>query len=147
MATNIDINDITNATEANNGTGVFDKLIRVAFLHISKEVDENRLTQSGAGEVYAAAIQSAMSQAIQFVLQEKQLEAQIDLTIAQKDELLLNGVKDRELKDTQKEVAYAERVIKDKEAAILGMDNAIKIAQTSKAADDTYIYVPQYKEL
>lgn len=101
MATNIDINDITNATEVNNGTGVFDKLIKVAFLHISQEVDENRLTQSGAGEVYAAAIQSAMSQAIQFVLQEKQLEAQIDLTIAQTDELLLNGVKERELKDSQ----------------------------------------------
>ena len=250
MATNIDINDITNATEVNNGTGVFDKLIKVAFLHISQEVDENRLTQSGAGEVYAAAIQSAMSQAIQFVLQEKQTEAQVDMVIAQTSELLLNGAKGRELtdsqiigsgydnqvkeqqvlestykveellpaellqlqkqvdvaergmaeqeltgakqrevlvvdkdiksyqlsdilpkeaimlteqketadaqqlalakdleiKDIQKQVTYVERVIKDKEAAALGMDNAIKISQTSKASDDTYVYAPQYEE-
>ena len=122
MATNIDIDDVTNATEVNNGTGIFDKLIYAAFLHINHQVDENRLTQGAAGEVYAAAIQSAMSQAIQFTLQKGISEAQI-------------------------KTAYVERVIKDKEAAALGMDNAIKISQTSKASDDTYVYTPQYEEL
>ena len=251
MATNIDINDVTNATTVENGTGIFDRLIGAAFLHIEKQVDEQRLTQSSAGEVYSAAIQSAMAQAIQFVLQEKQTEAQVDMILTQTSELLLNGAKDRELtdsqiigsgydnqvkeqqvlestykveellpvellqlqkqvdvaergmaeqeltgakqrevlvvdkdiksyqlsdilpkeaimlteqketadaqqlalakdleiKDIQKQVTYVERVIKDKEAAILGMDNAIKIAQTSKATNGTYVYTPQYEEL
>lgn len=101
MATNIDINDVTNATTVENGTGIFDRLIGAAFLHIEKQVDEQRLTQSSAGEVYSAAIQSAMAQAIQFVLQEKQTEAQVDMVLTQTSELLLNGAKDRELKDSQ----------------------------------------------
>ena len=144
MATIIDIKDITNATEVNNGTGVFDKLIKAAFLHIEKQVDEQRLTQSTAGEVYSAAIQSAMAQAIQFVLQEKQTEAQVDMILAQTNELLLNGAKDRELKEVQKQIAYVERVIKDKEAAALGMDKVVKVANT--AATTEAVYTPKYKE-
>lgn len=144
MATIIDINDVTNATEVNNGTGIFDKLIGAAFLHINNQVDENRLTQGEAGEVYAAAVQSAMAQAIQFVLQEKQTEAQVDMILAQKSELLLNGVKDRELKEVQKQIAYVERVIKDKEAAALGMDKVVKVANT--AATTEAVYIPKYKE-
>lgn len=144
MATIIDINDVTNSTEVNNGTGIFDKLIGAAFLHINNQVDENRLTQGEAGEVYAAAVQSAMAQAIQFVLQEKQTEAQVDMILAQKSELLLNGVKDRELKEVQKQIAYVERVIKDKEAAALGMDKVVKVANTPATTEA--VYKPKYEE-
>lgn len=144
MATIIDINDVTNSTEVNNGTGIFDKLIGAAFLHINNQVDENRLTQGEAGEVYAAAVQSAMAQAIQFVLQEKQTEAQVDMILAQKSELLLNGVKDRELKEVQKQIAYVERVIKDKEAAALGMDKVVKVANTPATTEE--VYKPKYEE-
>ena len=126
MATNIDINDVTNATTVENGTGIFDRLIGAAFLHIEKQVDEQRLTQSSAGEVYSAAIQSAMAQAIQFVLQEKQIEAQVDLLVE------------------QKKVSYVERVIKDKEAAALGMDKVVKVANTPATTEE--VYTPKYEE-
>lgn len=131
MATNIDINEVTNATTVEDGTGIFDKLIGVAFLHIEKQVDEQRLTQSTAGEVYAAAIQSAMAQAIQFVLQEKQLEAQVDLTIAQKDELLLNGAKQREKIDA--DIANA-----DKQREVMTAQQALYARQTTAFDDNKY---------
>ena len=119
MSTIIDINEVTNATEVNNGTGIFDKLIGAAFLHINNQVDENRLTQGEAGEVYAAAIQSAMAQAIQFTLQKGISEAQI-------------------------KTMYVERVIKDKEAAALGMDKVVKVANTSATTEA--VYKPKYEE-
>lgn len=97
----IEINDITNSTEVNNGTGIFDKLIYAAFLHINAQVDLNRLTQGEAGKVYAAAIQSAMSEAIQFALTKNKAELEADMLIVQKEETLLNGAKERELKDYQ----------------------------------------------
>lgn len=122
MATIIDIDDVTNATEVNNGTGIFDKLIYAAFLHINDQVDANRLTQGEAGNVYAAAIQTAMSQAIHFTLQK--------------------GISEEQIK-----TAYVERVIKDKEAAALGLDNVVKQREESRKTEDGYVYVPAYMEL
>lgn len=69
----IDINKVTNATTAEDGTGIFDKLMKTTMLHIDKEVDDNRITQGEAGQVYAAAIQAAMQTAIQFTLEDEKI--------------------------------------------------------------------------
>ena len=69
----ISIDSVTNATTVEDGTGVFDKLMKTTLLHIDKEVDDNRITQGEAGQVYAAAIQSAMQNAIQFVLEDERI--------------------------------------------------------------------------
>lgn len=249
MATDILIEDIT--TGVVTGTGVFDKLMIAVKAHIQEEYSENRIKGADYANVYLGAIQSVLSQSMQFVLQEKQTEAQVDMTLAQTSELVLNGAKDRELKDSQiigsgydnqvkeqqvleskykveellpaellqlqkqvdvaergmveqeltgakqrevlvvdkgiksyqlsdilpkeaillteqketadaqqlalakdleikevqKQVSYVERVIKDKEAASLGMDNVIKMAHASKATNSAYVYTPQYEEL
>lgn len=130
----ITINDITTGTI--EGTGVFDKLMQSVKAQLTDEYDNGRLKGPEYAQVYISTIQAVLSQSIEFTLREKLTEVQID-----------SALKDIELKEIQKQVAYVERVIKDKEAAALGMDNAIKIAQTSKVADNTYVYTPQYKEL
>ena len=129
----ITINDITTGTI--EGTGVFDKLMQSVKAQLTDEYDNGRLKGPEYAQVYISTIQAVLSQSIEFTLREKLTEVQID-----------SALKDIELKEIQKQVAYVERVIKDKEAAALGMDNAIKIAQTSKATNSDYIYEPQYEE-
>ena len=233
--TDIVITDIT--TGIVDGTGIFDKLMASVKAHIHDEYDNGRIKGPEYSQVYLGAIQAVLNQSVQYALQEKQLEAQIDLTIAQRDELLLNGVADRELKvaqvalaekdielktaelgirekelemkvyefdemmplqkaklasdvevataqivgmgydnqvkeqqvsesvyrvantlpkeleqitaqikllDKQVEIAYVDRVIKDKEAAALGMDKVVKVANTPATTED--VYTPKYEE-
>ena len=190
--TDIVITDIT--TGIIDGTGIFDKLMASVKAHIHDEYDNGRIKGPEYSQVYLGAIQAVLNQSVQYTLQEKQLEAQIDLTIAQRDELLLNGVADRELKvaqvalaekdielktaelgirekelemkvyefdemmplqkaalakdleikEVQKQVAYVERVIKDKEAAALGMDKVVAVANTPATTEA--VYRPKYEE-
>lgn len=42
--------------------------------------------------------------------------------------------------------AYTDRVLKDKQAAKLGLDNVMKNAETSRTSDATFVYTPQYEE-
>lgn len=51
-----------------------------------------------------------------------------------------------DLKEQQRKVAYTEQIIKDKEAARLGLDNVVKLAETARATLDTYVYTPRYEE-
>lgn len=91
MATLININELTNATTVEDGTGIFDKLMQTAILHIEDQLEKSNLTQSESGQVYATTIQTAMQQAIQFVLQQKKIESDLE-----------TNAKQRDLMDTQK---------------------------------------------
>lgn len=73
----INVSDITNATTVTDGTGVFDVLMQSATIHINSQIDNNYLTQSESGEVYATSIQTAMQEAIKFVLSQKKLESEL----------------------------------------------------------------------
>lgn len=59
------------------------------------------------------------------------------------------GAIDKEilLKEAQKQIAYVERVIKDKEATTMGLDNAIRLREEVRKQDTNYVYVPIYKEI
>lgn len=54
--------------------------------------------------------------------------------------------KDILLKEEQEKLAYTERVIKDKQAADLGLDNVYKQIEIDKA-DPDFIYTPKYVEV
>lgn len=123
--TNIVITDIT--TGIVDGTGIFDKLMASVKAHIHDEYDNGRIKGPEYSQVYLGAIQAVLNQSVQFALQEKQTEAQVDLLVE------------------QKKVAYVERVIKDKEAAALGMDKVVKVANTSATTEA--IYIPKYEEV
>jgi hypothetical protein len=64
------------------------------------------------------------------------------LTSAKQREVLDNDV---EIKAETRKLTYAERIIKDKEAALLGLDNVVKQSEASRAADPTFLYVPRYE--
>lgn len=54
--------------------------------------------------------------------------------------------KDILLKEEQEKLAYTERVIKDKQAADLGLDNVYKQIEIDKA-DPDFVYTPKYVEV
>ena len=123
--TDIVITDIT--TGIIDGTGIFDKLMASVKTHIHDEYDNGRIKGPEYSQVYLGAIQAVLSQSVQYVLQEKQTEAQVDLLVE------------------QKKIAYVERIIKDKEAAALGMDKVVKVANTSDTTEA--VYTSKYKEV
>ena len=130
----IDINDFSNGQIDNSntqepkweGTGIFDVIIKAANENIKIQHKTSRITGAEYAEVYLGTMQSAISEAMKF--------------------LLVKGIteKDMVLKEEQKKIAYVERVIKDKEAAALGMDKVVKVANT--AATTEAVYIPKYEE-
>lgn len=99
MATDIVLTDLTNgALDANNewtGTGVFDVLMSAVNKNIESQYNLGRIPSNDFATVYLGSIQSVIAQSIQFVQQEKQIEAQTDLLITQKNEAELDGIAKR----------------------------------------------------
>lgn len=149
--TDIVVEDITNGSlDVNNewvGTGIFDKLISAVNGNIESQYTKGRITGSDYATVYLGAMQAVLAQSVEYVLKEKVTEAQVDNMIAdtefkdrQVTEQELTGAKQRLAIDKDIELKYTERVIKDKQAAMLGMDEVMK--NTNKYPSD--VYVPRY---
>ena len=132
----IDINDFSNGQIDNTnpqepkweGSGVFDIIIKAANENIKIQHKTSRITGAEYAEVYLGTMQSAISEAMKFLLSKGITEKEISL------------------KEAHIKTAYVERVIKDKEAAVLGLDNVIKLREASRA-NGTYVYVPAYEEI
>jgi hypothetical protein len=85
-------------------------------------------------------------------IQPKQLEKletdidvstrQVAVTEAQSTQDLVNKQAQKVLLDEQKKLTYTQRVVADKQAAELGLDNVVKTANVSPEA----VYTPKYKE-
>ena len=136
--TDIVVEDITNGSVVGDvwtGTGVFDKLLAAVNKNIELQYTLGRIKGSDYANVYLGGMQSVLQQSIEYVLREKLIAAQVD-----------DIIKGIEIKDEQKKLTYTERVIKDKEAAVLGLDNVIKLREASRA-NGTYVYVPAYEEI
>jgi len=90
----INVDDITNS----GGTGVFDKLMESINGQIETQYLSNRITGSDYATVYLGSLQAALSQSIQFAMQEELTEAQVDGVIAD------NALKAKQLEITQQEL-------------------------------------------
>jgi hypothetical protein len=132
----ITFEDVTNI----NNTGVFDKLMVSVNSHINTQYEANRITGSDYATVYLGSLQSAMSQSVQFVLSEQLTETQVAGLIVD------NLIKAEQLEKAQEEVKllYTERVLKDKQVAKLGLDNAMKLSEEARTADINFVYLPNY---
>lgn len=84
---------------------------------------------------------------------EAELEKQwgYDVTRDANGELILGNStgegkvdKDISIAEEQRKAAKAEVVIKDKEAAKLGLDNVVKNAETERAVNSNMVYTPRY---
>lgn len=139
--TDINITDLTNSTQVlkgkSNGTGTFDKLMDSVNLYLDDQYKSGRLKGTDYANVMLGSIQAVLQSSLQFTLQEQLTEAQVDDArkgIELKDAELL-------LKQEQKKDVYTGRVLKDKEAANLGLDTVVKTANQSPET----VYTPKYE--
>ena len=181
----INISDVTNV----GGTGTFDVLMAAVGTQVELQYAANRITGSDYANVYLGSIQAALTQSIQFNLQEQLVEAQVagvladnllkakqllqvvkqtDVTEREMVEKESTGTKQRILLDEEKatsdaqqlilakdlllkaeqiKTTYTDRVVKDKQASKLGLDNAMKQSEAARQSDPTLIYTPKYTEV
>ena len=159
MATDIILTNLTNGETKQDshgknywkGTGVFDVLMGAVNDNIKIEYDNARLQGQEYASVYLGAMQSVISQSMQYLLTEQSSEAQTDLVVAQESELLLNGIKERSLKDAlilkiDEETDLLQT--QDTEMVADGLkDRLVKDAQIIKIQEDTDLVIRQETEL
>ena len=112
----IDISDFSNGQIDNTnpqdpkweGTGIFDVIIKAANENIKIQHKTSRITGAEYAEVYLGTMQSAISEAMKFVLQNDTLAKEIELKEAQ----IAKINADKELINAQL-LAYAEQQAKD----------------------------------
>ena len=121
----INVDDITNS----GGTGVFDKLMESINSQIETQYLNNRITGADYANVYLGSVQAALSQSIQFTLQEQLTEAQVEGVLA-----------DNVLKAKQLELATKDLEIKTYELATM------MPAQLAKLQKDTDVTERQMTE-
>jgi len=93
--------------------GFMGDLLTIARVHVDKAVDDNRLTQTQAGEIYTAMIPAAMQEAVRFVLDEKLKEAQITDTAANTAIREAELVAKRNLTEAELEKQWGYNVTRD----------------------------------
>lgn len=81
-ATDIKLDDLTNGDVVSGdweGTGIFDVLTKSFNDNIELQYDKGRIDGNSYAEVYLGGMQSIISQSMEYLLRERQVEADIDL--------------------------------------------------------------------
>ena len=140
MSMIIDINDFSNGSiNSSNpqdpkwdGTGVFDIIMKAANENIKIQNQTSRITGAEYAEVYLGTMQSAISEAMKFLLNKDQIIKDLDLKQAQiaamESDTLIKSVqsaKDLELKTKEIEV-------KSQQILTMKNDDSIKSVQSAK---------------
>ena len=145
--TPITINDIT--TGSVNGTGIFDKLMQTVAAQLLHEFQADRITKTDYGQVYLAALNATMQQAIQFALSKDQaalqaatLAAQYELIALQKAQLELQNEKLalEKLQTEQQTLLIAAQITKtnsdiDVNTAQIALINQKKVTEVAQTTD------------
>lgn len=168
----ITLSELTNGSISQNsdedyvwtGTGAFDKLISAVNSNIKIQYDNGAIDKSDYAQVYLAAIQTTIQTAVDFLLREQLVEAQIaqtetqtavenyrltnvlpkevekleeeiDYLQTQDNELQLNGAKERELQNEQINKAKAQ-VVSEEKNQIVKQKQADLIERQRLAYDD-----------
>lgn len=118
----IQVSDLTNATSLSDGTGVFDKLIQAVELRIENQFQKGRITGTDFATVYLGSLQSVLTQAITFILQEQEAGLKAD-------------VLDRQVLKVEEEIAgiVASTAKIYAEIALLNQKQVTELAQTSNS--------------
>ena len=134
MADPILVTDLT--TGKVDGIGVFDKLMAATKPHIKAEYDSGRIKGAEYSQVYLGAVQSAMSNSIEFLLRQASTQSQNALL----DQQLLTEVQNTLVATAQKcklqnefEVLSQQIVKVTNEAALLSQKKTTELAQVSSA--------------
>ena len=103
----VDINDFSNGSIDNSnpqdpkweGTGVFDIIMKAANENIKIQNQASRITGAEYAEVYLGTMQTAISEAMKFIMQKDNLMK--DLEVKQANIDVLNGQKENLTKDVE----------------------------------------------
>ena len=117
MKMTVDIKDFSNGSIDNSnpqdpkwvGTGVFDIIMKAANENIKIQNQTSRITGAEYAEVYLGTMQSAISEAMKFLLNKEQI---ITDTLIKQEQ----SAKDLELKQTQIDVGLEEKRLKAAQA-------------------------------
>ena len=105
---NIELSNLTDSTNADNGTGVFDKLIQSVEHHIESQYKAGRITGNDYSSVYMGSMQSVLSESVKFLLSEQQVEKEVDLLseqiISEQKKNEAGGLIDLEKKKNQEQI-------------------------------------------
>ena len=153
MSTTIDINDFSNGSiDTSNpqdpkwdGTGVFDIIMKAANENIKIQNQTSRITGAEYAEVYLGTMQSAISEAMKFLLIKEITEKDIALKEIEIANNVITGenlIKQGTLLEEQIKTTYTDRVMKDKQTAMLGMDGVMK--KQNLITDKEVVYTPKY---
>ena len=136
MSMIVDINDFSNGSiDASNpqdpkwnGTGVFDIIMKAANENIKIQNQTSRITGAEYAEVYLGTMQSAIAEAMKFLLNKDQIIKDLELKQAQIDAT----EKEIEVKQAQINVALEEKRLKSAQADAYPLqaekDNLVKQA-------------------
>ena len=150
------------------GTGTYDTLMRVNLLHVQQEYQAGRIKGADYAATYLGLLQASMQTAMEFTLREKELEVRlesenikllmdavaqygyesasigadgkIDLGVRSTTEGILNKQETAISEDIK--VSQTQKVKLDKEVALLGLDDVMKLCNTAKDGD--FVYTPRY---
>ena len=127
---------ITDVTEGNiEGSGAFDKLQQAFSAHLLQEYKKNRIKGTEYSEVYLGGMQSAMQQAIAFVLGEESAGYQADLLAAQVVTEGLNQTKVRA------EIAHIHQQTELAKAQTIKVDTEIQVLEKNIEEAEAKIWV------
>ena len=150
------------------GTGVFDVLMEAVNSNIDNQYQSGRIKGTDYANVYLGSIQAVLQQSVDYITKKQLIEAQVAEVLAGttrsdtqaldahntslKQQLLLDEevdtanaqqlllAEDLLHREEQLKATYTERVLKDKQAAELGLDNVVKTANVTPEA----VYTPKY---
>lgn len=77
--TDITIENLTNETSTDEGTGTFDVIMRAINIHLDKQFTKNRIRGPEYASVYLGSMQIAVQQALSFLLTEQEASKKIIL--------------------------------------------------------------------
>lgn len=81
--TDIAITDVTNSTDGNDGTGVFDVLMGAVERHIQEQFDAGRIEGADFATVYLGSLKEVLQNSIQFVMTEQKSGLEADVLTQQ----------------------------------------------------------------
>jgi len=103
-------------------------------------------------ETYAKLVGQASSQLVTLAAELVQKQEQVDINVEKTIEDINIAKKQSTKVDQeisllieQEKLAYTERLLKDKQAAKLGLDNVMKLSEASKDSTLSFVYTPSYE--
>lgn len=153
----IELTNLTDSTNADNGTGVFDKLIQSVEQHIESQYKAGRITGNDYSSVYLGSMQSVLSESVKFLLSEQQVEKEVDLLseqiISEQKKNEAGGLIDLEKKKNQEQI---DLIIAQTAAQYEGIDasrkdtnrkNLLNSKQVIKIGKESELLTTQNSEL